>query len=80
MRCQSVRGCKILNETFARYMKSIGQIVCREFQCGTCFLLTDTLVLTNYCVYRVIQEVRSKPGNSNLQLQLSLIIIKFDTL
>ena len=64
-----------LNETFVHYMKSIGQIVCGEFKCGTCFLVTDTLVLTNYHVYRVIKEVRSKPGNSNLP-----ITIKFDYL
>ena len=64
-----------LNEIFAIYMKSIGQIVCGKVV-GTCFLVTDKLVITNYHVYRMIQKERNDgPGNSNLP-----IIIIFDYL
>ncbi len=59
-----------LNETLASYMRSVGQIVCGSIQ-GTCFLVTDELVLTNYHVYRMIQKERNKPGNSNLTITVS---------
>ena len=66
----STRKPARLNETLASYMKSVGRIVCGSVQ-ATCFLVTDELVLTNYHVYRMIQEERKKPGNSTLTITVS---------
>ena len=59
-----------LNEPLASYMRSVGQIACGRIQ-GTCFLVTGELVLTNYHIYRMIQEERKKPGNSTLTITVS---------
>ena len=59
-----------LNETLASYTRSVGQVVCGEVQLGTCFLVTDTLVITNYHVYRMAQAEKSKPGNSKLPITI----------
>ena len=59
-----------LNETLVSYMRSVGQIVCGGVQLGTCFLVTDELVLTNYHVYRSIEAERYKQGNSNLPINV----------
>jgi V8-like Glu-specific endopeptidase len=56
-----------LNETLASYMRSIGHIKCGSVG-GTCFLVTDVLVITNYHVYRMIEEERNKPGNFSLPI------------
>ena len=59
-----------LNETLVSYMRSVGQIVCGGVQLGTCFLVTDELVLTNYHVYRSIEAERYKQENSNLPINV----------
>ena len=63
-----VRKPERLNELFGRYMKSVGQVIYDEVQKGTCFLVTDTLVITNYHVYREIKHIRSVPTNPNLPI------------
>ena len=55
-----------LNETLTCYMRSVGIIVCGGVHCGTCFLVTNRMVITNYHVYRIIQEVRRTLKNPNL--------------
>ena len=59
-----------LNHTLASYMRSIGQIKCGSVQ-GTCFLVKEELVLTNYHVYRMINEERNNPQNPNLSITVS---------
>ena len=56
-----------LNGTLTSYMRSIGHIKCGSVG-GTCFLVTDVLVITNYHVYRMIEKERKKPGNSSLPI------------
>ena len=63
-----------LNEHLVSYMKSIGQIACGNIR-GTCFLVTDALVITNYHVYRMIKGERTELGNPNLP-----ITVRFDYL
>ncbi|CAB4022095.1 tetratricopeptide repeat [Paramuricea clavata] len=58
-----------LNETLASYMRSIGNIKCGSVG-GTCFLVTDVLVITNYHVYRMIEKERKKSGNSSLHVSV----------
>ena len=69
----SVRKPSRLNDVLGRYMKSVGQIMYDGVQIGTCFLVTDTLVITNYHVYREIKHIRSVPTNPNLP-----IFVRFD--
>ena len=56
-----------LNETLTSSMRSIGQIKCGNVR-GTCFLVTDELVLTNYHVYRMIETERNESGNFSLPI------------
>ncbi|CAB3983384.1 FAM111A [Paramuricea clavata] len=63
----STKRPAILNETLASYMRSIGHIKCGSVS-GTCFLVTDVLVITNYHVYRMIEKERNKPGNSSIPI------------
>ena len=56
-----------LNEDLIEYMKSVGQIACGKVR-GTCFLVTDALVITNYHVYRMIEDERKELGNPNLPI------------
>ncbi len=56
-----------LNETLASYMRSVGRIVCGSVQ-GTCFLVTEELVITNYHVYRSIKDERNNLQNPNLPI------------
>ncbi|CAB4035283.1 Hypothetical predicted protein, partial [Paramuricea clavata] len=56
-----------LNGTLTSYTRSIGHIKCGSVG-GTCFLVTNVLVITNYHVYRMIEEERNKPGNSSLPI------------
>ena len=64
-----------LNENLVLYMRSIARIVCGGVPCGTCFLVADALVITNYHVYRMIKDERTKLGNLNLP-----ITVQFDYL
>ncbi|CAB4028510.1 tetratricopeptide repeat [Paramuricea clavata] len=64
-----------LNENLVLYMRSIARIVCGGVPCGTCFLVADALVITNYHVYRMIKDERTKLGNPNLP-----ITVQFDYL
>ena len=70
----SVRKPARLNEIFGHYTRSIGQIMCGEFEVGTCFLVTHELVITNYHVYRDIKWIRCRQ-NANLP-----IFVRFDYL
>jgi hypothetical protein len=63
-----------LNKDLVSYMKSIGQIACGKSR-GTCFLVTDAMVITNYHVYRMIKDERIKLENPNLP-----ITVRFDYL
>jgi V8-like Glu-specific endopeptidase len=63
----STKRPAILNGTLTSYMRSIGHIKCGSVG-GTCFLVTDVLVITNYHVYRMIEKEREKPRNSNLPI------------
>ncbi|CAB4020574.1 tetratricopeptide repeat 28-like [Paramuricea clavata] len=63
-----------LNVHLVSYMKSIGQIACGKIR-GTCFLVTDALVITNCHVYRMINDERTELGNPNLP-----ITVRFDYL
>ncbi|CAB4031110.1 FAM111A [Paramuricea clavata] len=56
-----------LNETFASYIKSIGQIACGKVR-GTCFLVADALVITNYHIYRMIKDERNRLRDPNLPI------------
>ena len=71
----SVRKPARLNEIFGHYTRSVGQIICGEFAVGTCFLVTDGLVITNYHVYREIKILRARLSNANLP-----ILVRFDYL
>ncbi|CAB4029298.1 Hypothetical predicted protein, partial [Paramuricea clavata] len=63
-----------LNEHLVSYMKSIGQIACGKVR-ATCFLVTDALVITNYHVYRMIENERAEVENPDLP-----ITVRFDYL
>ena len=49
-------------------MKSVSQIIYDEVPIGTCFLVTDTLVITNYHVYREIKKKRDVSTIPNLPI------------
>ncbi|CAB4014620.1 Hypothetical predicted protein, partial [Paramuricea clavata] len=54
----------------ASYIKSIGQISCSEIR-GTCWLVGDMLVITNYHVYMLINKEREKQQNPNLPITVT---------
>ena len=58
-----------LNETLASYMRSVGRIVCGCVQ-GTCFLVAQELVISNYHVYRSIKDERNR---QNLNLPITVL-------
>ena len=55
----STKKCASLNKTLYEYTKSVGQIRCGSVL-GTCFLVADMQVITNYHIYRMILKERSK--------------------
>ncbi len=63
-----------MNKLLAKYMDSIGQIACGKIR-GTCWLVTDMLVMTNYHVCTLINTERNEQKNPNLP-----ITVKFDYL
>jgi hypothetical protein len=63
-----------LNKHLVSCMKSIGQIACGKIR-GTCFLVADAWVITNYHVYKMITDERTELGNPNLP-----IAVRFDYL
>ena len=70
----STKKCARLNKNLNEYMKSVGQIRCGNVR-GTCFLVADKQVITNYHVYRMIVKERSKYPNHYLP-----IVVVFDYL
>jgi V8-like Glu-specific endopeptidase len=64
-----------LNINLVSYMRSIAQISCGGVPCGTCFLVADALVITNYHVYGIVMKIREELRNPNLP-----IIVRFDYL
>lgn len=62
-----------LNIDLVSYMKSIGRILYNGVHCGTCFLVADKLVITNYHVYMIIIDERIKLGNSDLPITVQFI-------
>jgi V8-like Glu-specific endopeptidase len=56
-----------LNKDFARYMDSVGLIACGTIR-GTCFLVADKLVITNYHVYNMIKTERNNQQRRNLPI------------
>ena len=56
-----------LNEIVASYMRSVGRMVCGSVQ-GTCFLVTEELVISNYHVYRSMKDERNNLQNPNLPI------------
>ena len=59
-----------MNRTFATYIRSIGNIVFGEVHLGTCFLVTPTHVITNYHVYRMIEDMRRERENPGLPINI----------
>ncbi|CAB4038018.1 Hypothetical predicted protein [Paramuricea clavata] len=59
-----------LLEPLGSYIKSIGQISCGRIR-GTCWLVTDMLVITNYHVYLSFNTERIKRENPSLQITVS---------
>ena len=59
-----------LNKLLATYMDSVGQIACGNIR-GTCFFVTDMLVITNHHVCTMINEEREKKEDPNLPITVS---------
>ncbi|CAB4007915.1 tetratricopeptide repeat, partial [Paramuricea clavata] len=59
-----------LLEPLSFYSKSIGQISCGTIQ-GTCWLVRDTLVITNHHVYMMINTEREKLQIPNLPITVT---------
>ena len=70
----STKKCARLNKTLNEYTKSVGQIRCGNVR-GTCFLVADKQVITNYHVYRMILKERSENPT-----QILPIVVVFDYL
>ena len=60
----------ILNKYFGKYMDSIGLIACGTIR-GTCFLVTDEIVITNHHVCTLINTEREEKKNLNLPITVS---------
>jgi V8-like Glu-specific endopeptidase len=56
-----------VNKLLATYMDSVGQIACGEIR-GTCFLVTDMLVITNHHVCTMINAERVEKQDPNLPI------------
>ncbi|CAB3986669.1 FAM111A, partial [Paramuricea clavata] len=63
-----------LNKLLANCMDSVGQIVCGTVR-GTCFIVSDKLVITNHHVYKMTFTEREEQKNPNLP-----ITVRFDYL
>ena len=61
-----------LQDVFACYNKAIGEISCGNVW-GTCWLVIETVVITNLHVYTMINEERKRQQNPNLP-----ILVTFD--
>ncbi len=59
-----------LRGLLAGYIKSIGQISCGSMQ-GTCWLVTDMLVITNYSVFTAFNSERNEEQNLNLPITVT---------
>ena len=60
----------ILNKYFSKYMDSVGLIACGIIR-GTCFLVTDEIVITNHHICQLINSEREKKENPNLPITVS---------
>ena len=60
----------ILNKNFGKYMDSVGLIKCGTI-CGTCFLVTKGLVITNHHVCTLMNTEREEQKNPNLPITVS---------
>ena len=56
-----------LNEQLAVYYKSIAKILCGSV-CGTCWLVSERLVITNFHIYMMINKEREDTQNPNLPI------------
>ena len=59
-----------LSEPLGAYIKSIGQIACGRIR-GTCWLVTDSIVMTNYHVYMATNKERRECQDPNLPITVS---------
>ena len=66
----STKKPAILHEHLASYIRSIGQISCGRIR-GTCWLVNDTLVITNFHVYMMINHERDELQNLNLPITVT---------
>jgi V8-like Glu-specific endopeptidase len=66
----STKKPSILNKLLATYMDSVGQIACGDIR-GTCFLVTDMLVITNHHVCTMINAEREKNKGHKLPITVS---------
>ena len=66
----STKKPAILQEIFAPYIKSIGRICCEDAG-GTCWLVTENLVITNLHVYSHMMDKRKEENNRNLPILVS---------
>ena len=60
----------ILNKKFGKYMDSVGLIECGTIR-GTCFLVTDEIVITNHHVCTLMNTEREEQKNPNLPITVS---------
>ncbi len=66
----STKKPAILYQSLASYIKSIGQISCGRIR-GTCWLVSDMLVITNHHVYLSINKERDELQNLNLPITVT---------
>ncbi len=66
----STKKPAILYEPLASYIKSIGEISCGRIR-GTCWLVSDRLVITNHHVYMSINTERDELQNLNLPITVT---------
>ena len=66
----STKKPAILHKYLASYIKSIGQISCGSTR-GTCWLVSDMLVITNHHVYMLINTERNELQNLNLPITVT---------
>ncbi len=66
----STKKPAILYECLASYIKSIGEISCGSIR-GTCWLVSDRLVITNHHVYMSINTERDELQNLNLPITVT---------
>ena len=66
----STKRPAILHKDLASYINSIGQISCGRIR-GTCWLVSDMLVITNHHVYMSINTERDELQNPNLPITVT---------